>query len=223
MMTDWAAFDRHIASRRRAIVEGFVEFVRLNSVSQDPAEGPRHRSSGWPPRCGRVASTDACFETGGNPVVFGERRVPGATRTVLLYGHYDTKPIPHKGWLQPNPHRARLPPRSRRGRGAGRVRSRSSPTTTWTARRSTRAARRTTRGRSGRHLHALESHGRTRDRADGQRQADLRRRGGDRQPLLRPVRRGAPRPAGRRRRDHHRRAPSTRAGGRPSAAARAAW
>ncbi|PYM40331.1 MAG: peptidase M20 [Candidatus Rokuibacteriota bacterium] len=37
-MTDWAAFDRQLASRRRAIVEGLVEFVRLNSVSQESAK-----------------------------------------------------------------------------------------------------------------------------------------------------------------------------------------
>ena len=43
------------------------------------------------------------LETGGNPAVFGERRVPGAERTVLIYCHYDTKPVPTKGWLQPNP------------------------------------------------------------------------------------------------------------------------
>jgi acetylornithine deacetylase/succinyl-diaminopimelate desuccinylase-like protein len=51
------------------------------------------------------------LETGGNPAVFGERRVPGATRTVLIYCHYDTKPIPLKGWLQPDP----LEPVFRRG------------------------------------------------------------------------------------------------------------
>jgi len=35
--------------------------------------------------------------------VFGERRVPGAARTVLIYCHYDTKPIPAAGWFQPDP------------------------------------------------------------------------------------------------------------------------
>ena len=101
-MTDWTAFDRLLTSRRRAIVESFVDFLRLNSVSQEPdkvrvtgewlAAALRARGLG-----GRV------LETGGNPAVFGERRVPGATRTVLIYCHYDTKPIPQKGWLQPNP------------------------------------------------------------------------------------------------------------------------
>ena len=43
------------------------------------------------------------LETGGGPAVFGERRVPGATRTVLIYCHYDTKPAPAKEWFQPSP------------------------------------------------------------------------------------------------------------------------
>ena len=88
------------------------------------------------------------LETGGNPAVFGERRVPGATRTVLIYCHYDTKPIPLNGWLQPDP----LEPVFRRGLaedGRRWCRSPSSPTTTSAATASTRAARPTTRARSG--------------------------------------------------------------------------
>jgi acetylornithine deacetylase/succinyl-diaminopimelate desuccinylase-like protein len=101
-MPDWTAFDRLLAARRRAIVESFLGFIRLESVSQEPekvrvtgewlAAAMRARGLG-----GRV------LETGGNPVVFGERRVAGATKTLLLYSHYDTKPIPLNGWLQPNP------------------------------------------------------------------------------------------------------------------------
>ena len=109
-MTDWAAFDRHLASRRRAIVEGLVEFVRLNSVSQNPT-GVRHTGE-WLAAALRARGLDGrVIQTGGNPVVFGERRVAGAGRTVLLYCHYDTKPIPQNGWLQPDP----LEPVFRRG------------------------------------------------------------------------------------------------------------
>ena len=43
------------------------------------------------------------LETGGNPVVLGTRLVPGATRTLLIYCHFDTKPAPPAGWLQPSP------------------------------------------------------------------------------------------------------------------------
>jgi acetylornithine deacetylase/succinyl-diaminopimelate desuccinylase-like protein len=99
---DWLAFDRELASRRRAFVDGFVEFLRLESVSQAPA---KVRAAGeWLAATLRVRGLEGrMFETGGNPAVFGERRVAGATRTVLIYCHYDTKPIPAKGWLQSSP------------------------------------------------------------------------------------------------------------------------
>jgi acetylornithine deacetylase/succinyl-diaminopimelate desuccinylase-like protein len=43
------------------------------------------------------------LETAGNPLVFGELQVPGATRTLLLYSHYDGQPVDPKGWKQPDP------------------------------------------------------------------------------------------------------------------------
>jgi acetylornithine deacetylase/succinyl-diaminopimelate desuccinylase-like protein len=39
--------------------------------------------------------------TGGPPVVFGELRVPGATRTVMLYAHYDGQPVDSTQWVTP--------------------------------------------------------------------------------------------------------------------------
>jgi acetylornithine deacetylase/succinyl-diaminopimelate desuccinylase-like protein len=103
-------FDRLVAARRRTIVESFVPFLRSCSVSQEPE---KVRATGeWLAAEMRSRGLDGrVLETGGNPAVFGERRVPGATRTLLLYCHYDTKPIPFKGWLQPDP----LEPVFRRG------------------------------------------------------------------------------------------------------------
>ena len=99
---DWSAFDRLLIARRRPLVESFVHFVRLESVSQEP---DKVRATGeWLAATMRARGLGGrLLETGGNPAVFGERRVPGATRTVLLYCHYDTKPIPLAGWLQPDP------------------------------------------------------------------------------------------------------------------------
>lgn len=79
-----------------------MEFLRRSSVSQEP---DRVRATGeWLAAALRARGLEGrVLETGGNPAVFGERRVPGAARTVLIYGHYDTKPIPLKGWLQPDP------------------------------------------------------------------------------------------------------------------------
>jgi acetylornithine deacetylase/succinyl-diaminopimelate desuccinylase-like protein len=36
---------------------------------------------------------------GGPPVVFGELRAPGATRTVVLYAHYDGQPVDTTQWI----------------------------------------------------------------------------------------------------------------------------
>jgi acetylornithine deacetylase/succinyl-diaminopimelate desuccinylase-like protein len=36
-----------------------------------------------------------------NPVVFGEIRTPGATRTILFYAHYDGQPLDPKEWATP--------------------------------------------------------------------------------------------------------------------------
>ena len=101
-MTDWTAFERHLAARRRPIVDGFVELLRHNSVSQEP-KNVRVTGELLAAELSARGLDGRVIETGGNPAVFGERRVPGARRTVLIYCHYDTKPIPRKGWLQPDP------------------------------------------------------------------------------------------------------------------------
>src|SRR5258705_3159823 len=43
------------------------------------------------------------METGRNPAVYGSLPLPGASRTVLIYCHFDVKPAPPAGWLQPSP------------------------------------------------------------------------------------------------------------------------
>jgi acetylornithine deacetylase/succinyl-diaminopimelate desuccinylase-like protein len=101
-MIDWSAFDARLAARRRPIVDGFVDFLRRNSVSQE-REHVRATGAWLADVLAARGLEGRLLETGGNPAVFGERRVPGAARTVLIYCHYDTKPIPPRGWLQPNP------------------------------------------------------------------------------------------------------------------------
>ena len=43
------------------------------------------------------------LETTGNPLVYGDLVVPGATRTLLLYSHYDGQPVDPKAWKQADP------------------------------------------------------------------------------------------------------------------------
>ena len=99
---DWSAFDHLLRTRRRRILEGFVECLRVDTVSQQPERV--RAGAAWLARAmERAGLSTRVLETGGNPVVFGERPVPGATRTLLLYCHFDTKPAPASGWLQPSP------------------------------------------------------------------------------------------------------------------------
>src|SRR5438552_936751 len=72
-MPDWTTFDRVLAARRRAIVESFLEFLRLESVSQEP---DKVRVTGeWLAAALRARGlAGRVLETGGNPAVYGERR-----------------------------------------------------------------------------------------------------------------------------------------------------
>ncbi len=100
--SDWDGLEHAIQSRRRPIVEGLAEFLRLDTVSQHPAQV---RAGGeWLARAMRARGLEAhVLETGGNPAVYGAFPAPGARRTVLIYCHYDVKPAPATGWLQPSP------------------------------------------------------------------------------------------------------------------------
>ncbi len=101
-MTNWATFDQRLIAKRPSIVTGFLELLRRNTVSQNP-DGVRAGGE-WLAALMKSRGLDArVLETGGGPAVFGERRVPGAARTVLIYCHYDTKPAPAAAWFQPSP------------------------------------------------------------------------------------------------------------------------
>ena len=49
-MTTWDAFDKRLTAKRRSIVAGFLEFLRHDTVSQNPAGGRAcgRAANGWP-------------------------------------------------------------------------------------------------------------------------------------------------------------------------------
>jgi acetylornithine deacetylase/succinyl-diaminopimelate desuccinylase-like protein len=95
-------FDQALAARRRAVVERFVEFLRLDTVSQRPERV--RAGAAWLAGEMRARGLETrVIETGGNPAVFGRLPCPGARRTLLVYCHYDVKPAPPERWRQPNP------------------------------------------------------------------------------------------------------------------------
>jgi acetylornithine deacetylase/succinyl-diaminopimelate desuccinylase-like protein len=51
----------------------------------------------------RGLETQVWATSTGVPVVFGQKRVPGAKRTILFYIHYDGQPVAPKRWAQADP------------------------------------------------------------------------------------------------------------------------
>jgi acetylornithine deacetylase/succinyl-diaminopimelate desuccinylase-like protein len=99
---DWSLLAAAVAARRRPIMDGLADFLRLDTVSQKP---DRVRAGAeWLAGAMRARGLEArIMETGGNPAVYGSFPGPRAERTLLIYCHYDVKPAPAAGWLQPSP------------------------------------------------------------------------------------------------------------------------
>lgn len=88
-------------AHERQIVSEFVSLLSIPDVSSDHSDIQRNaefiaammRKRGIDPRLVSIP--------GANPVVFGEIRTPGATRTIVLYAHYDGQPVDPKQWTTP--------------------------------------------------------------------------------------------------------------------------
>jgi acetylornithine deacetylase/succinyl-diaminopimelate desuccinylase-like protein len=94
-----------VAAHQRQIVGELVDLLAIPNVAADRQNIRRNAEHlrGLLERRGFAA---AVLETDGNPLVHGELVVPGATRTVLFYSHYDGQPVDPKAWRQPDPFRA---------------------------------------------------------------------------------------------------------------------
>ncbi len=85
----------------RAIMDEFISLLAIPNVATDRPNIQRNAETiarmlekrGVPARLVSVP--------GGNPVVFGEIKTPGATRTLVLYAHYDGQPLDPKEWATP--------------------------------------------------------------------------------------------------------------------------
>ena len=95
-----AAFGVVEASRERAL-EGLMRLLRQPSISTQGI-GLDECAQLLRDEMHSVGLDARILPTPGSPVVFGERHVPGARRTLLLYGHYDVQPVePLDEWDSP--------------------------------------------------------------------------------------------------------------------------
>src|SRR4249919_2550076 len=73
----------------RAIVDEFVTLLSIPNIASDKENIQRNAQAISAMLQKRGVATQLVSVPGGNPVVFGEIKTPGATRTVVFYAHYD--------------------------------------------------------------------------------------------------------------------------------------
>jgi acetylornithine deacetylase/succinyl-diaminopimelate desuccinylase-like protein len=97
-----SAVQKHVSDHEKAIVRELVDLLAIPNVATD-GENIRRNAVHLKDMLGRRGFASEILETGGNPLVYGELKVPGASRTLLLYSHYDGQPVDPKGWKQASP------------------------------------------------------------------------------------------------------------------------
>ena len=85
----------------RAIVEEFMALLAIPNVSRDTVSIQRNAEAIRDALIKRGVDARLVSLPGVNPLVFGEIRTPGATRTIGFYAHYDGQPLDPKEWATP--------------------------------------------------------------------------------------------------------------------------
>jgi acetylornithine deacetylase/succinyl-diaminopimelate desuccinylase-like protein len=85
----------------RAVMDEFVALLAIPNIATDHANIQRNAEAIAKMMEKRGIAAKLVSVPGGNPVVFGEIKTPGATRTIVLYAHYDGQPLDPKEWATP--------------------------------------------------------------------------------------------------------------------------
>jgi acetylornithine deacetylase/succinyl-diaminopimelate desuccinylase-like protein len=85
------------------ILREFTGLLALPNVASDRANIARNAQRLMEMLRARGATTQLLEVEGGPPSVYGEIAVPGATRTIILYAHYDGQPVDPKQWTGGGP------------------------------------------------------------------------------------------------------------------------
>jgi acetylornithine deacetylase/succinyl-diaminopimelate desuccinylase-like protein len=82
----------------RAIVDEFLSLLAIPNVASDRANIRRNAEAIAEMLRKRGVASKLLAVEGANPVVFGEIRTPGATRTIVFYAHYDGSLLDPNEW-----------------------------------------------------------------------------------------------------------------------------
>ncbi len=89
------------AARQPEIVRELGELVALRNVASDSADIERNAQHLIAMLAKRGITGRVLRHPNSMPAVYGELRVPGATRTVMLYAHFDGQPVSAADWRYP--------------------------------------------------------------------------------------------------------------------------
>jgi acetylornithine deacetylase/succinyl-diaminopimelate desuccinylase-like protein len=97
--------DEYCSAHQPRFVDELIEFLRIPSISADPAHGADVRANAdHLAQRAREAGflTVEVIPTDGHPAVYAERLVDESLPTVLVYGHHDVQPVdPLDEWVSP--------------------------------------------------------------------------------------------------------------------------
>lgn len=92
--------DNYRRANENAIMDEYIRFVSIPNVSSDSANITANTAFIMQMMKQRGISASLLQGTtpGVNPAVYGEVKVPGATKTISYYAHYDGQPVNVKQW-----------------------------------------------------------------------------------------------------------------------------
>ncbi len=97
--------EAYLDAHQQARLESYLEFLRIPSVSTEPAHAPDcRRAADWLADRLRAIGMEhvEASETGGHPIVYADWLGASSAPTVVAYGHYDVQPVDPLGeWSSP--------------------------------------------------------------------------------------------------------------------------
>jgi acetylornithine deacetylase/succinyl-diaminopimelate desuccinylase-like protein len=91
-----------VREHQPAIVREFMELLAIPNVRTD-LPNIRRNAEQLRRMLERRRMSPEIWDTPSVPLVFGQRRVAGASRTILFYIHFDGQPVDKAGWKQADP------------------------------------------------------------------------------------------------------------------------
>jgi len=93
----------YVAAHRKDITQEFLQLVSVPDLHGDVPNLKRNANFLLSMMKQHGLDAELWETSGGVPIVFGQKLIRDATRTILFYAHYDGQPVDPKRWRQPDP------------------------------------------------------------------------------------------------------------------------